>query len=238
MKMKSKIGLITATPMESLELRRRIRPVPDDTNKVVYEGKLHGKSVFLTHSGVGKVNAAHSMTIMLENYDIDLVVLFGIGGAYSRMAQGDIAVAQNENYAEEGVLTQDGWQPMELTGFPLLENEKKYYNTFPLDMEISGFAASALDEAGLHVHSGNFVTVSQCSGTTETGQLLMKRFNGICENTEGAAVVHICTMYGIPVIEIRGISNIVEERDMGKWDIKSAASNCCKAVSEVLRRLE
>ena len=233
-----KIVLITATSMESKELRRSIHPEPGIESKAVYEGKLHGKTVFLTHSGVGKVNATHSATIMLENHDIDLVVLFGIGGAYTNMGIGDIAVAQNENYAEEGVLTKDGWQPMELTGFPLLKNEKQYYNTFPLDTELSRFAVAALKDAGLNVHSGNFVTVSQCSGTTEAGQILMNRFNGICENTEGAAVVHICTMYGVPIIEIRGISNMVEDRNMGKWDIKGAATNCCNAVSELVKRLE
>ncbi|MCX9014881.1 MAG: futalosine hydrolase [Candidatus Methanoperedens sp.] len=232
------IALITATSIESHELRRSIHPEPEDKSKVVYEGELHGKTVFLTHSGVGKVNAAHSVTILLENHDIDLVVLFGIGGAYTRMKAGDIAVAESENYAEEGVLTKDGWQSMELTGFPLLRKEKEYYNTFPLDMELSRFAMAALEDTGLNVHSGNFVTVSQCSGTTEAGRMLMNRFNGICENTEGAAVVHICAMYGVPVIEVRGISNIVEDRDMGKWDLKSAASNCCKAVAELVKRLE
>jgi len=39
---------------------------------------------------------------------------------------------------------------------------------------------------------------------------------------EGAAVAHICSMYGIPVIEIRGISNIIEDRDMKKWNIPLA----------------
>ena len=232
------IAFITATPIESAELRRRINPEPGIESKVVYEGKLHGKTVYLTHSGVGKVNAAHSVTLLLENHDIDLVVLFGIGGAYNRMTLGDIAVAEYENYAEEGVLTKDGWQSMELTGLPLLKNEKEYYNTFPLDMELSRFAVTVLEDAGLNVHSGNFVTVSQCSGTTETGQILSRRFNGICENTEGAAVVHICTMYGVPVTEVRSISNMVEDRDMEKWGIKDAATNCCNAVSEIVKRLE
>ena len=232
------IALITATPIESKELRHRINPELAIESKVVYEGELHGKKVFMTHSGVGKVNAAHSVTHLLENHDIDLVILFGIGGAYTKMALGDIAVAEYENYAEEGVLTKDGWHSMELTGFPLLKNEKEYYNTFPLDTELSRLAASALEDAGLNVHSGNFVTVSQCSGTTEAGQILSKRFNGICENTEGAAVVHICTMYDVPVIEVRGISNMVEDRDMEKWGIKGAATNCCNAVSEIVKRLE
>ena len=57
-----------------------------------------------------------------------------------------------------------------------------------------------------------------------------------CKN-EGAAVAHICARYGVPMIEIRGISNLTGERDMKKWNIPLAVSNCNKAVSELVRRL-
>ena len=54
---------------------------------------------------------------------------------------------------------------------------------------------------------------------------------------EGAAVAHVCAMYKIPVIEMRGVSNIVEDRDRSKWDLALAAENCQKAVIEVLSSL-
>ena len=58
------------------------------------------------------------------------------------------------------------------------------------------------------------------------------RFKAICENMEGAAIAHICCLYKIPCIEIRGISNMVEARDVSKWDFKLAAENCQKALIE------
>jgi hypothetical protein len=39
------------------------------------------------------------------------------------------------------------------------------------------------------------------------------------------------------MIEIRGISNIIEDRDLKKWNIPLAVSNCSKAVNEIVRRL-
>ncbi|MCG2813516.1 MAG: hypothetical protein L6245_02435, partial [Thermodesulfovibrionales bacterium] len=78
--------------------------------------------------------------------------------------------------------------------------------------------------------SGTFVTVSTATGTGRRAREIEKRFDAICENMEGAAVAHVCAMYGIPMLEIRGISNIVEDRDRSKWDVKTAAENCQKTV--------
>lgn len=231
------LALIAPTPAETGEMRREIKPHPDAELKIISEGELHGKSIIFTHCGVGKVNAAHSATLMLENYNVDLMILFGIGGAYKGARTGDVAVAQSENYAEEGVLTEDGWKSMEFIGFPLLKNEKEYFNTFPMDSMLSQLALKVANDLGFNTAYGSFITVSQCSGTRESGDLLMNRFNGICENMEGAAVAHICAMYGIPVIEIRGISNIIENRDPKKWNMPLAVSNCNKVVSELVRRI-
>jgi len=231
------IALVAPTPSESEGLRGRMDPKPKEELKITYEGDLYGKSVIFTHCGVGKVNAAHSATLIAENYYVDLLVLFGTGGAYSGEV-GDIAVAESENYGEEGVLTEDGWKPMEYIGLPLLKNGMEYYNTFPMDTELVQLAKKASKDAGFNVRSGNFITVSQCSGTLGSGELLRERFNGICENMEGAAVAHICALYKIPVVEIRGISNIIEKRDLRKWNIRKAASNCNKAVMELIKGLK
>ncbi|MCG2736894.1 MAG: futalosine hydrolase [Candidatus Methanoperedenaceae archaeon] len=234
------ITLIAPTPVESKEIRREIRPAPGDELKTIFQGDLDGSSVIFSHCGVGKVNAAHSATMILEKYEVDVLILFGIGGAYpdSGLKIGDIAVAESENYGEEGVLIKEGWNSMEFTGFPLLKKEKEYYNTFPLDANMSWLATDASKDCGFNVKSGNFVTVSQCSGTRKSGALMKERFNGLCENMEGAAAAHICAMYGVPMIEVRGISNIIEDRDLKKWNIDLAALNCNKVIMELVRRLK
>ena len=231
------IALIAPTPVESRELRSGIEPLPDGAEGVISKGSLHGKSIMFSHCGIGKVNSSHSVTLLLEDTKPDILILFGIGGAYTDAGVGDVVIAVSENYGEEGVMTPDGWKPMEFTGFPLLKNDHEYFNTFLMDRKLSQLAFKASKDIGLEVHSGNFITVSQCSGTRKTGETIRARFNGICENMEGAAVAHICTKYNVPMIEIRGISNIIEDRDLTKWNIPIAVSNCSKAVNEVVRRL-
>ena len=231
------IALITPTSLESGELKSQIQPEPSDEMKIISRGELYGKSLLFTHCGVGKVNASHSTTLLLENHKIDILILFGIGGAYSGALPGNVVVAETENYGEEGVITKEGWRSMEHTGFPLLKNEHEYFNTFPMNMDLVRLALSILKDKDFKILSGNFITVSQCSGTRIAGRTMMKRFNGICENMEGAAVAHICALYGTPMIEIRGISNLVEDRDTGNWNIPLAVSNCSKAVIELVKNL-
>ncbi len=234
----SVIALVAPTPCESKDIRAMTQI--SDEMKLISQVDLYGKSIIFTHCGPGKVNAAHSTTLLLENYNIDILVLFGIGGAYegSCLDIGDIAIAETENYGEEGVMTSDGWKPMDFIGIPLLKKDKDYYNSYPMDPILSGQAMLASRSRGLNTKSGNFITVSMCSGTLLTGKSRRMRFNGLCENMEGAAVAHICTMYDIPMVEIRGISNIIEDRDMNLWNIEKAAANCNKTVLELIRRLD
>ncbi len=234
------LALIAPTSVESKEIRRKIHLEPDDELKTIFEGEIEGRSIIFTHCGVGKVNAAHSATVIFEKYDVDALILFGIGGAYpdSGLNIGDIAVAKSENYGEEGVMTKDGWSPMEFTGFPLLRKEKEYYNNFPLDTKLAQIAVKTSKDCGFGTKHGNFVTVSQCSGTRESGEIIRRRFGGLCENMEGAAVAHICAMYGVPMVEVRGISNIIEDRDIKRWNIDRAALNCNKVIMELVRKLK
>jgi futalosine hydrolase len=231
------IALIAPTSLESGDLRREFKTSPDEKQGVISKCHLHGKSIVFSHCGVGKVNAAHSTTVVLERNNMDYLILFGVGGAYSDAVVGDVVVAQSENYAEEGVITGEGWKPLDFTGFALLKKKIEYFNTFPMDPKLIQLAINASKDVGLHAIRGNFITVSQCSGTRISGEIMQKRFNGICENMEGAAVAHICAVYGIPMIEIRGISNMIGDRDLKKWNVPLAASNCNKAVSEIIKRL-
>jgi nucleoside phosphorylase len=54
---------------------------------------------------------------------------------------------------------------------------------------------------------------------------------------EGAAIAHVCSLSGVPVAEIRGISNIIEDRTaapLNKSDIVKAAENVQKFFLERL----
>jgi futalosine hydrolase len=184
---------------------------------------------------MGKTNAAHAATRLILDYAPSFIINFGIGGAYpsSGLNTGDLAVATKEVYADEGIQFNNRFETLETIGIPLLKAAgKRYFNEFPLDNKLCKTAVDAGLRTGVNVKAGVFATVSTCTGTKERSAEISSRFGAVCENMEGAAIAHICCLYKIPCIEIRGISNIVEDRDVSKWEIKLAAENCQKALIE------
>jgi futalosine hydrolase len=205
-----------------------------------YKGNLAGSCVVMTVSGIGKVNAAHAATRLILDHAPAQIWNIGIGGAYpsSGLGIGDIAVAEREIYGDEGVLQKEGLTGLSLLGIPLLKKgRKKYFNEFILDRKLMQKAAGlrSPEMPSFRVKSGPFVTVSACTGTVARAREIEERFHAVCENMEGAAIAHICTRYDVPMVEMRGISNIVEDRDRARWNIRLAADNCQQAAQNLLR---
>jgi len=161
-------------------------------------------------TGVGQVNVAHALTLAIEQQRPSGIIVVGIGGAYpgSGLSIGDVACAESETYGDLGVETPDGF--LELTEF--------LRSSYPLQL----FPAP---------RRARFVTVSTCTGTDELSTRIQTRTQGSVESMEGAAAAQIAARYGIPMGEIRGISNLTGRRDRASWKVKEAAH---AAQSELL----
>lgn len=203
----------------------------------LYEAETSNKRVILAETGMGKVNAALSCVSLVRAFHPDILISTGCAGAYatSGLYVGDIAVASSEIYGDEGVLTPSGWQPLEYIGIPLAEvNGERYFNEFPLSPSLAGKALMYAETMGLPLRAGKFVTVSTGSGTSARGFELSSRFGAICESMEGAAVAHVALMYGLDCLEIRGISNLVEDRDLSRWNIVDAVEKVQRFLREYI----
>jgi futalosine hydrolase len=77
--------------------------------------------------------------------------------------------------------------------------------------------------------------VSQVTGVRALGDALHGRFGALCESMEGAAAAHVCALHDVPFLEVRGISNLVEDRNRAEWRVKEAA-DAAQAVT--LRLIE
>ena len=51
---------------------------------------------------------------------------------------------------------------------------------------------------------------------------------------EGAALAHVAAIYGVPLLELRAVSNLVEDRDLSRWRIREAADTAQDAVRAVV----
>ena len=230
------IGLISAVPFESADLHAALTSPRSPRNGFV-SGKLDGVPCVLVSCGIGMTNAAHAATVMIESFAPQSIVLFGIGGAYhgSGLGVGDVAVATEEVYADMGVLAPGGFMDMREMGFPVFNTgRKKFYNVIPTH---KGMARRALLCSGPwgRMQAGRFLTVSAATGTLKRASELLGRYGrALCENMEGAAVAHVCELYRMPMAEVRGISNMVEDRNLKKWDKVTAASRVQLAVRALL----
>jgi futalosine hydrolase len=242
------LAILSSMPFESEMVRAHLKNVHavEIAGKTVFKGRLSGNDILLFNTGIGKVNAAHSATCIIEHFPVRVIVNIGVGGAYpgSELNTGDIALASKEICGDEGVITSKGWESFRKIGIPLVSHgNKKYFNEFLLDKKLlikvkdSIPSNPSLKKGGwgdFQIKSGPFITVSAATGTRKRAIELEKRFDAICENMEGAAIAQVCTIYKIPLLEIRGISNIAGVRDKRKWDLELASYNCQKTFMSLL----
>jgi futalosine hydrolase len=118
------------------------------------------------------------------------------------------------------------------------QKSHQYYNTIPLSRHAAEKAMQLADTHGVRLVRGRFLTVSSCSGTRARGLELSRRHQAICENMEGAAGALIALRYGVPCMEIRGISNLVEDRDLSRWDLPRALEAAQRFVIKIVEDLQ
>lgn len=204
----------------------------------IWNGVIGTQTVMAVAGGIGKTNGAYALTTLIAAHSVSAVIGFGVSGAYARssLEVGDVAVAESETYGDEGVDTPKGWISTSEIGIPLARfGETELYNEFPADPQLTDHAVGAMQLSGRRVATGPFVTVSCCSGSKTRGDALASRFGAICESMEGAAYAHVAALHNLPFLQLRGISNLVEDRDLSAWKLEEAATNAASAVVTVVR---
>jgi len=184
------------------------------------------EGVQIIRTGVGPVNAAHSVTVAVLRARPRLIVSCGIGGAYpsSGLQIGDVVSAQDEIYGDLGAQSPAGFLNMRALGFPVVDGPQPLFDELPMSV----FPSS---------RRVRFVTVSTCTGTDDAAREIESRTGGAVENMEGAAIAHVAHLHGIPVGEVRGVSNIVTNRDTSTWRMKESAAAAQRAVVDWYRTL-
>ena len=181
--------------------------------------------VAIVRTGVGPVNAAHAVTLFLAQADARAIVICGVGGAYpsSGVHVGDVVCAASECYGDLGATSPSGFLDMKALGFPVVEAPVPLFNQIPMQV----FPVE---------RRVPFVTLSTCTGTETVARELETRTGGAVESMEGAAVAHVAHLHGVPVGEVRGISNVVTNRDTSTWRLKDAAAAAQEAVLSWIAR--
>jgi futalosine hydrolase len=184
-------------------------------------------------SGVGRTNAAAATTeAMLKHWQrggVDAVISAGVAGALpqSNLTVGDVLLASQCIYMEEGIVTAKGFANMAGLGFPLGDFEG---NAVPVDERL-------LDQLSAIFSIGPIATVATCSGTDAAAAEVVRRTGALAEAMEGAAVVHAARRLKVPAIELRAISNTTGDRANQQWDLQAGLAALGQAVRNAVSAL-
>jgi futalosine hydrolase len=167
-------------------------------------------------TGVGIPASLATLLQTLHRFQPDLILNIGIAGAYpeSGLSIGQIVLGTSDTYGDIG---------FELPQAPHFQNisDSPFAGTLyaePLPLTL------APQWTLPHTATGRGSTVNTCTGTEAQGKRREKQCRAQFETMEGAAVAQVGKMLGIPVCQVRAISNIAAERDMRFENIRIALS--------------
>jgi futalosine hydrolase len=237
--------LLAATAMELDPLRTALQQA---------EGAGQGgdSSFDFLLCGVGPTAAAAALAgyLACRTEEYAGVILAGTAGAYpvpthareagpgqAAAAEGpgpagllDLCLAAREVLGDFGVAATHGAEPFAQS------NLGADYE-FLLESPLLRSARTILQRLDTPFHCGTFITVNAATATLERGLALAGRHQGLCENMEGAAVALVCRNLGLPLLEIRCVSNMVEDRDPDRWLLTEAIRRNAEVLSRLLPEL-
>lgn len=203
-------------------------PVERDAVAEAFAGDGHT----VIAAGVGPALAAASTataltTAALQGSPYGLVVSAGIAGGFQPEAPvGSLVVADEITAADLGAETAQGFLPVTELGFGTVTHRP------PKALVRDLVAATG-------AHAGAVLTLSTVTGTAERAATLRARHpRALAEAMEGFGVAEAAAAHGVPVLEIRAVSNPVGPRDRAAWRIGDALAALTGAFGKLTPVLE
>tara|TARA_B100001758_G_C18378328_1_gene595680 strand:- start:599 stop:1174 length:576 start_codon:yes stop_codon:yes gene_type:complete len=176
---------------------------------------LNNIEVLIT--GVGIPNTIFKLTNHLNNYKYDLIINIGICGSFKNTYDiGNVVEIIRDEFSEIGY--EDGDLFFSL--------DKK----FGINTIFNVPSSTNLPK----VHA---ITVNTVHGSISSIERVVNQLNPDVESMEGAACFMVCQYFDTPCIQIRAVSNKVEERDISKWNIPLAVNNLNVALEKIIKGL-
>jgi len=198
-----RIGIIGAMEKEIMQLRERV-PDAKIINKAsmkFYQGKMFDHEIIIVKSGIGKVNASICTQVLIDLFQVDIVINTGIAGSLDNEIEiGDIVIS-TETMQYDLDLRELGYA---LGQVPGLDNV-----AFKASPTISELAHKLCKEvnADISVFLGRIASGDQFVADPILKGEINKNFNALCVEMEGAAIGQTAYLNNIPFVIIRSISD-------------------------------
>ncbi|MFG2307518.1 futalosine hydrolase [Streptomyces sp. NPDC048566] len=200
--------------------------------------RLPGATLFRTGrldllaAGVGPALAASSVSAALTaaalgDTPYGLVVCAGVAGGFAPDAPvGSLVVADDIVAADLGAESPEGFLPVTELGFGTVSHRPP-----------AALAREAAAVTGGRL--GTVLTVSTVTGSAARAAELRGRHpRALAEAMEGFGVAEAAAAHGVPVLEVRAVSNAVGPRDRSAWRIGDALTALAGAFGKLTPLLE
>ncbi|GIK14824.1 MAG: futalosine hydrolase [Candidatus Brocadia sp. AMX2] len=191
----------------------------------------HQLSIDILITGVGLMHTAYFMGKVLANNTYNLALQFGIAGSFRK----EIALGAAVNVVEEAVAdlgAEDKENFLDATELHLLPPDQFPYHAGRLRNETpdSAYGISALKKV-------KGISVNKVHGYQCNIDKIIRKYDPDIESMEGAAFFYACMMERLPCLQIRAISNYIEDRNKDRWNIPLAIDNLNKIALKIIHHL-
>ncbi len=204
--------LVVSTQKEIQPLLKRLDVHPKPSSFGIIEIR---EDLEILISGVGSPSTIFNLTKRLLTRHFDRVVQVGVAGSYKNdIPVGSIVEVGQDCFADLGI--DDNGTFVQLFNAGLTPSNDDPFN--------KGLLVNPLQNT-LGFPMVNAITINTTSGSEELIKQRKSDFNPDIESMEGAAAFYVCLMMGIPIIQVRSISNMVEPRNRKAWKMDDAITN-------------
>lgn len=228
------VAIIGAMEQEIALLQSRIaQPQHEKVAHVaITRGTLAGKPVLLAQSGIGKVNAAITTTILLEKYQAACVINTGsAGGLQGGMKQGDVVVGIQTAHHDADA-TAFGYAIGQLPQMPAR------YEADAALVEHAARAAIAFE--GAAIHRGLIVSGDQFINHPDKIARIRAHFpDALAVEMEAAAIAQTCYQFARPYVIIRALSDLADGEAEYSFEtfLQMAATHSAEMVENLVKSL-
>ncbi|MBE4908070.1 5'-methylthioadenosine/S-adenosylhomocysteine nucleosidase [Bacillus luteolus] len=229
-----KVAIIGAMEEEVTILRETIENREDTTiaGCEFTTGTIHGQEVILLKSGIGKVNAAMSTTLLLQNFNPTYVINTGSAGGYlESLNVGDIVISSEVRHHDVDV-TAFNYEYGQVPGLPA---------AFSADQKLVDIAekcASTIEN--VQVVKGLIATGDSFMNDPERVEFVRTKFTELyAVEMEAAAIAQVCFQFGTPFVITRALSDIAGKESNVSFEnfLETAAVNSSTIVIKIVEEL-
>ncbi len=202
-------------------------------DKTFYIGKIKNHDVVLVKSGIGKVNAAITATLLINHFNAEMIINSGVAGGIKPMAIGDIILAKGIAYFDVSLTALDDIPYGQMAHDPLIVET---------DSEMLGKAEEVFKKLGFEYQIGHLVSGDKFVTSERDIKKIMKSVDNVLGvEMEGMAIAMTAHKFGKPFISIRGVSDIINTNNQSKIYrdvVKDVAEKTTKFVMSFLEVID